>query len=238
MTLDLYVGGLSRYFSANWKTLLQLHSEEQGTVCRVVRPADPFGFGPVSDPISIREQVLAWKEQTNRVLAEAGLGTVLEWEESPAGEYFTDMPNHEGMRALRLWAWSSEHPDLPRPVRMPAEDDPALPGNDDPAFLSAYPNLITDLDLWLPVPFDPSVIQMPGPHGREVLCGSSLDLLRELNGLNAATWSASRAGILAWRTQGPPDPGDLEAQARFGFACIFFLAELAVQHRLPLVVDR
>jgi hypothetical protein len=69
------------------------------------------------------------------------------------------------------------------------------------------------------------------------MIGSTMGLREELCRLNESTWGASDETITEWRQEGAELGAPFEKSARFGFAVFYELAQLAVQHRLPMKLD-
>jgi hypothetical protein len=101
---------------------------------------------------------------------------------------------------------------------------------------SKYRHLVANTELWLPVVFD-SPFSAPSPGGNEVVIGSSIRLLAELECLNESTWRASGTDIENWRHSGAEYDAPLEVSARFGFAVFHGLAKQSVSARLPMKLD-
>lgn len=73
--------------------------------------------------------------------------------------------------------------------------------------------------------------------GAEVLVGSSMALLRQLEELNARTWRVSPEELQQWRRNGADYGVPLESGARFAFSVFFELTQEATRHRLPTRMD-
>ena len=242
MGLDVYVGSLARYYSGEWKTIIQQAAEQKGEQVEVVyhgRPADaPPGSAPVRPSRQeATEAVEAWRQFLNEHL-EAQLGTTLTWDESETAPYFTDKPAWDSYFALLLWAAYNDNPRLSRPTELPDEpaDDPALVASKDRGPSSRYSHLLLDVELWLPVPFaDP--FPMLDPGSTQLVVGSSIRLVQHLEDLNDLTWRAQPEVIEGWEAECPDAGASLDDLARFGFALMLSLARKAVEHRLPMRLD-
>ena len=90
MGLDIYAGKLTRYYSSNWKNLVQLLAEENGQNC-VMRDASGNEMKPVEDQAeieNIRDIVSHWAD-TLAVSIKPPLTPPL-WDEKSDCGYFTD----------------------------------------------------------------------------------------------------------------------------------------------------
>ncbi|MBI5366610.1 MAG: hypothetical protein HZA54_06205, partial [Planctomycetes bacterium] len=58
MGLDVYVGTLTRYYTGDWKTIIQQVGERSGMTVEVIRAHAPPDA--VRDPAAVRRAVLAW----------------------------------------------------------------------------------------------------------------------------------------------------------------------------------
>jgi hypothetical protein len=118
MGLDIYVGSLTRYFTRDWKTIVQ-QLAERGEIpqVQVVRANEPKNV--VTDPEQVRSAVVGWRQGLSTGLAQH-ITAPLDWDESGFTPYFTDKPAWDCYGALLLWAAYSEHGDLKRPHRQPA----------------------------------------------------------------------------------------------------------------------
>ena len=77
MGLDIYVGSLTRYFTRDWKTVVQQLAERgeipQVQLARANEPKDV-----VTDPEQIRSAVVAWRQGLSAGLA-SNLASPLDW---------------------------------------------------------------------------------------------------------------------------------------------------------------
>lgn len=234
MALDVYVGSLTRYYSADWENVAEKIARERGVQYRVARtqPTDV-----VRDAERIRPVVLAWR----RKLGEALTGKVdaaLDWDESADAPYFTDRPGWDGFGSLVLWAAYSEHPALRRPQALPEawDDDAALVRSNAANFKSRYGHLVRNVELWLPCGFAVS-FEAEDAAGRKTVIGSVMTLRDQLADLNKATWRASPGDIASWRGSAPGEDADLEARAKFAFSILSALVEHAAASKLPMKLD-
>jgi hypothetical protein len=235
MALDVYVGTLTRYYAGQWETILARMAREQGRILQVVRPDTPSDV--VTDPSQIAPAIVGWRAMLSDALGDH-LAEPLDWTEGMEPPYFTDRPDRDGLGGLLLWAAYLEQAGLRRPSAYPEdwENDPAYRASTAADFRSTYMPTLTS-ELWLPG--DPAIaFRAEGVAGKDLWISFTAQLLNTLGDLNDRTWRAARADIAAWRDEGPPDATDgLERRARFGFAIFFALASLAVENRLPMILD-
>lgn len=235
MGLDIYVGTLTRYYSGDWKTIVQQHGEQMGFEVQMLRANDPEDA--VTDPAELQPWISEWRSNLANALAEH-LDQSFTWNESHEAPYFTDKPAWDCYLALIQWACYAEHPDLSHPA-IAAEDisaDPSFQRSASEDFDTQFRQLVDSPEIWFPVPFD-FTFQSADAGGNEMMFGSSPTLLDQLNELNSLTWNASQATIDAWRHDGAEHRAPFETSARFGFAVMHTLATKSVEHKLPMRQD-
>lgn len=235
MGLDLYVGPLTRYHLGDWLTIAQQIGAQNGMDVRIVR-ANVEEAGE-TDPQVVWDAVLEWQQWFGDTL-----GRPADWPEGPTQPYWTDKPDWDGYGAILLLAAYDERPDL-RPFTEARADDPRDFSN-APAYQAAsaepeiYLTLLSGVEWWLPFPGDPVVVDASGPAGHQTRMGSIDQLVAELHLL------AERTGVFAGHDpaefrEEPPSSHDptVEQVARFGLAVTLHLAETALEHRQPLLLD-
>ena len=232
MSLDVYVGSLARYYAGDWQKRALPHAPAAAK-----DQSDEPAADDVSDPEEIRPAVLAWRDQLTQALGES-IESPLDWDESDTAPYFTDKPTWDCYASFVLWAAYSEHPDLPVPTELVGDwtEDPAFRRSADPSYETAFPQLVRDVEIWLPhdIPF---VFRAADPTGHELHIGSSIALLEQLEALNRRTWNASELALAEWRREIGAYTAPLEAAARFAFSIMTDLARKAVAHRLVMKLD-
>jgi hypothetical protein len=256
--LDVYVGSLTRYLTGDWELVTETQARELGIPIRVERLNEPEDA--IRDPDVVRDAVLDWRNTLS-----AALGKPLEWREDDVAPYFTDKPDWRGIVGLHMLAAHVEHPELELPHEQPEEpfDHPLLQAvmgsekrgllrrrrdTSPPRFASLYTP-----EVWLPVDED-GVWQATFVTGDTVRMASVLALARDLREL-ADELGATEDDLHAWRESGGGGdvvgtvetdngqvlqqvaPGTVLEEGRFGLATVLALAELAVEHRLPMKLD-
>jgi hypothetical protein len=235
MGLDVYVGSFTRYYAGNWETIVQRIGREQGFDVEVVRANAPADA--VTDPNEIRAAVLSWRDQLSQGLA-TNIDCPLDWDETSDAPYFTDKPAWDCYSSLLLWAAYCEHPKLSRPF-VCVEDlasDAAFQRSTDLSFATSFPQLLRDVEIWLPHDFS-FTFRAADPAGGEVYFGSSFALLKQLEDLNRRTWNATDVVLTQWRHDGADRNSPLEVGAQFAFSIMLMLARKAVAHRLVMKLD-
>jgi len=222
MSLDVYVGSLTRYYVGDWQSV----GDKTAQPGKIKKDCERIG-----------KAVLAWREVLGRSLA-PHLGEPLGWDESEVAPWFTARPGWDGFGSLVLWAAYAEQPTLRRPAALPKEwdDDAALVRSNAEGFRSRYSHLVRNVELWLPNPFD-FTFEGEDVDGRRVVVGSTATLRRQLEELNAATWKADDEVVAAWGRDALADNAPLEQNARYAFAVLLDLAERSVEMKLPMKLD-
>jgi hypothetical protein len=235
MGLDIYVGSLTRYYTGDWETVVQKDAREQGVEVEIV--GRETTADAVTDPEEIRSAVLSWRDNVSEHLG-SNLESPLDWEETPNAPYFTDKPAWDSYASLLLWAAYSENPELTRPNGSIEEwaTDPAFELSTAPGFKTAFPQLLRDVQLWLPQRFR-FTFRVEDLSGQEIVCGSSVELFEQLKELNRRTWNATDAVISEWRRNGAEHNAPMEIGARFAFSIMNELSQQAIAHRLIMKLD-
>lgn len=235
MGLDVYVGSFTRYYCQDWQLITQQMQDEEVIVVRL---------GDEGEPPPGREEVLpsvkAWREALKRTN-----DFVVDWEEDPDAPYFTDKPTWDAYGSLMLWHAYTAHPKMKRPQGF--VDD----WSKDAAFracsrkgwfgslknpFAAFGQLVLGCEWWLPCKL-PGVLRIDDVGGSEKQVGSSIDLLKQLDDLNAQTWRADSKQLQEWRAAGVDFQAPMEVGARYALAVFQELAKKSIEHRLPMILD-
>jgi hypothetical protein len=231
MALDIYVGSLTRYYVGKWETAGARYAREQGIPYQTVRP-HPESHDAVTDPVVVKEAVQGWRSSLEAGLRQH-LSTGLSWEEEADSPYFTDRPAWDGYAGLVLLAAHTECPEFPLPECATAEwdKDDAYQAAASRDFKSRFSHLY-DVVIWLPCRFS-FKFKAPDAVGTQVWFGSSLELLDELRRLNEETYRISSD-----RKFEDADEGNrFDKSARLGLEMFLRLAQLSVEHQLPMKLD-
>jgi hypothetical protein len=235
MGLDLYVGPLTRYHLGDWLTIMQQIGAQNGMDVQIVRANEEEDRE--TDPQVVYDAVQEWRQWFGDEL-----GSPLDWPEDPAQRYWTDKPDWDGFGAILLLAAYDERPDL-RPFTEARADDPRDFSN-APAYQAAsaepemYFSLLSGAEWWLPFHEDVVVVEASAPTGHQLRMSSVRRLVAELQLLEARTNLFAGRDPAEFRV-GPPESHDptIEQLAQFGLAVTLQLAETALAHRQPLLLD-
>ena len=198
MGLDIYSGKLTRYYSRNWKPIVQRMAVENGQKS-VITDGDGNEIKPIEDKAEIediRTTVTRWIDNI-AVTIDMPEPSPL-WDETSECDYYTDKPDWEAFGALiMLQACLALNRPLPEyvDIKWNAYDEPVV----KEAMSKKIANsLLYDTALWLPIP-DDIIFVAEYPTGT-VGAISTLSLLkRELENLNRQLWKADEATIHSWR---------------------------------------
>ncbi len=234
MSFDVYVGSFTRYISGGWENVGQQLARETGVPYQLIRADETEEAPPPTE--DVRGQVESWRDAINQGLSRH-LKRALAWDESDETPYFTDRPGWSAYASLLLHAAYDDHPDMKKPASLPEEwgDDEAYKLSSGEDTTTRYPALLV-ADLWLPGEFDFMFgVQDLGENPRKI--ASCAALLEELRELNQRTFKATPEQLDVWREALPAESAPLNDQARVGLAILLNLAEKAVQHQLPMMLD-
>lgn len=259
MGLDIYSGQLTRYYSRNWKTIVQQLSDENGQKC-IMTDGCGNEIRSVEDKTEInriREAVTGWADNIAANI-DLPLPTPL-WNETKECDYYTDKPDWEAFGALvMLQACISLNKPLPEYVESGwnAFEDPVV----EKAMSEKIPNsLLSDVSLWLPIP-DNAIFVTAYPTGDEGAISTVSLLKHELEELNRQLWKADESTILSWRNdkfyipvkQEEPKPlfGFLrrakktpkekyrtEDLAQCAYSMLYQAVCFAEEHQVPILLD-
>ncbi|WP_416437620.1 hypothetical protein [Phnomibacter sp. MR] len=234
MGLDIYVGTFTRYYSGNWKTIVQQFSEQSGVPVQIVRQNEPVDA--LTDPSEIQKLSEHWRDNLAIALQQHTTERVY-WTESNELPYHTDKPDWDCFGSIILWALYKE-----QCIQPPVEFDKNWTNSEifqsslSEGYKTNFPSLTQDCEIWLPIDID-FTFKYIGPTENEVGISSSLMLLRDLTKLNESTWNASKGEIESWRNEIDPNSNLLEDKAKFGFSILYDLTNFAVENRMPIKHD-
>jgi hypothetical protein len=220
MSLDVYVGSLTRYYTEGPIAVVERLARQQRIPYAIIH-GNGVDQCPGLDQV-VRRAVLAWRDHLALGLGDR-LATRLDWDESLDSPCFSEKPGWDSYGATLLLAAHEQHPELP----LPAAVTPDWP--DNPAYLAAtaegsggrYDQLLIP-ELWLPHPLG-FTFRSQDVTGQDVEIGSSVDLLAQLHTLGEAH---------------PPN-GDrpIAVAAHEGLRVLIQMTEHSVRHRLPMKLD-
>ncbi len=259
MGLDIYSGKLTRYYSRNWKTIVQQLSEENGQKC-VMTDGCGNEIKPVEDKKEIdqiREAVTEWAKNIAADI-DMPLSSPL-WDETTECDYYTDRPGWEAFGALvMLQACLS----LNRPV--PEYLESGWSAFEAPVVQEAMSKKITnsllyEVGLWLPIP-EKAIFVTLYPTGNEGAISTVSLLKQELEELNRQLWKADEATILSWRddkfyvpvktkepkllfgfirrtNKTPEEKYRTEDLAQCAYSMLYQAVCFAEEHQVPILLD-
>lgn len=235
MSIDLYVGTLTRYHSGDWETASARAAREMGMQYRIVR-TDPDPSGEVTDQKVIQDTAKLWQARLQEGL-QGNIQKKLEWNEQIDAPYFSDQINWYGYAGLVLLAAHTEYKEFPMPDRATPhwDRDLAFETLQATGFQSRF-NQIFNVEMWLPADF-PFVFVTNYLTGGEMHFGSAAALLKQLELLNQETVKANAEQLERWRTEGAGRESDFMQTARFGLALCIKYAKLALEHTMPMRLD-
>ena len=105
MGLDIYAGTLTRYYSHNWKTVVQQWAEKNGyTFNRITPDGEPADDGEELSPAEVQAAVENWRDQILAAIAQPGQEPYAPWPEDNEKPYYTDKPDWDAFGAMLLVA--------------------------------------------------------------------------------------------------------------------------------------
>lgn len=253
MGLDIYAGTLTRYYSGNWKTVVQQMAEENGWTYNRVTP-DNLQEDDLLPVNEVQEIMEGWSSGTSDALGSYYNTSCEVWEENNEKDYYTDKPDWPAFGALILYVACAKY-QLPLPKQVEKnwnfqEDPIVLRAIEDPEF--GYP-LFQSTEWWLP--FDEVLyFSCHTPKSIETLMGTTASLLNELREINELGWNADEATIFKWqKTEGYPVDGevskgffkklkkndmfDVQSLAKFAFSIFYQAALFSKENRVPIIMD-
>jgi hypothetical protein len=226
MFVDLFVGTLTRYYSAQW---------QNGRT----RAGGRSPFAPqtskndVDDPVELQGIIAEWLETASYKLKDH-LKEPLSWQEGMLPQYFVGDIGMAGYGGAILLTAYTNNAHLERPVTYQPtwEGNPAIEACLKAEKKDALWEVI-NCGMWFPIDFAFG-IGMKDPSGTPLKVGSVDLLWKALEYLNEANWGARPEDIAAWRARSLSETDSFETQAQFGFAVFHEMCRLARENRLPM----
>ena len=250
MGLDLYAGTFTRYYTRNWKTVVEAWAEANGVDFKRTETEDEEKLSPEE----VQEIVCAWRDEMLQVVTHENQLPET-WEESNDKAYYTDKPDWDAFGAMLLvtaahtyeetipetlekgWDFT-EHP----LIKRLAEDHEHV-----------Y-SLFRSVMVWVPITKSTMVFRGPMPTGNEVMIGTLGALDQELEHINEICWLAKEETILSWtETEGYPaktlkdvetgaedgkkETYSTESLAKFAFSIFWRAMKFAKENRTPVLFD-
>lgn len=234
MGLDIYVGTLTRYYSGNWKTIVQQYAEQTGTTVQIVRQNEVEDG--LTDPKEIQVISEAWRDNLSVALKEHTNSSIF-WTENHELDYCTDKPDWDCFGAVILWAlYQEQNLIAPKIFEKDWTDSDVFKQSNLPDYQTKYSGLTQDCEFWLPIDID-FTFRYPDPTGKEIGIASSKRLQEQLDNLNRETWKANLEMIESWRKNIDPNTTSFEEKAQFGFSILKELVKYSVDNKLPMRLD-
>ena len=105
MGLDIYAGTLTRYYSHNWKTVVQQWTEENGYAFNRITPdGEPADNEEELSPAEVQAAVENWRDQILNAISQPGQPPYAPWPENNESPYYTDKPDWDAFGAMLLAA--------------------------------------------------------------------------------------------------------------------------------------
>ena len=93
MGLDIYAGTLTRYYSHNWKTVVQQWAEENGYAFNRITPdGEPADNEEELSAAEVQAAVENWRDQILNAISQPGQPPYAPWLEDNEKPYYTDKP--------------------------------------------------------------------------------------------------------------------------------------------------
>ena len=105
MGLDIYAGTLTRYYSHNWKTVVQQWAEKNGySFSRISPDGEPAGNEEELSPAEVQATVENWRDQILDAISQPDQPPYAPWPEDNEKPYYTDKPDWDALGAMLLVA--------------------------------------------------------------------------------------------------------------------------------------
>ena len=258
MGLDIYAGTLTRYYSHNWKTVVQQWAEENGYAFNRITPdGEPADNEEELSPAEVQAAVENWRDQILNAISQPGQPPYAPWPENNVSPYYTDKPDWDAFGAMLLAAACHTYEE---PVPPTVEKDWNFGEHPLVARLAADQERVWSLfrgaTWWLPLP-DAFFFQAPLPTDDTAAIGTVGGLRKELEKLNQLAWQADEDTILDWAdTEGYPADGtvgpdgqyskadisehtqyDTQSLAKFAFSMFWRAMRFAEEQQVPILLD-
>ena len=228
MGLDIYAGTLTRYYSHNWKTVVQQWAEENGFGFQKITPdGEAADSEEEMPPAEVQAAVENWRDQILSAISQPGQPPYTPWPEDNEKPYYTDKPDWDAFGAARL-----------------ASDEERVW------------SLFRGATWWLPLA-DAFFFQAPLPTDNTATISTVGGLRKELEKLNQLAWQADEDTITDWAdTEGYPIDGtidtdglyskadipehtqyDTQSLAKYAFSMFWQAMRFAEEQQVPILLD-
>lgn len=258
MGLDIYAGTLTRYYTKNWKTVVQQWADKNGyTFHRITPDGDTLLVEGEISAIVVQKEIENWRDQILAALLQSGQKAYIPWPEDNEKPYFTDKPDWDAFGAMLLVAACCSYGE-PVPATIPKDwrfsEHPLIVqlSEDKEKIWSLFRGAIC----WLPLS-DSFMFQAPLPTGEQTMISTTAGLRKELEKLNALAWQADEGMIYDWSyTEGYPveekegvdgifskadipehTQYDTQSLAKFSFSIFYQALKFSEKNKVPIVLD-
>lgn len=257
MGLDIYAGTLTRYYSHNWKTVVQQWAEANGYSFQKITPNGESVEEEEMNPAEIQTAVESWRDAVLAAISQPGQTPYTPWPEDNERPYYTDKPDWDAFGAMLLVAACHVYGE---PVPPTVEKDWDFFAHPAVARLAEDPertwSLFRGATWWLPLS-DAIMFQGPMPNNNPATFSTTGGLRKELEWLNQLAWQADEDTVLRWsETEGYPTDGiipasgeiskadikehtqyDTQSLAKFPFSMFWQAMRFAEQNQTPILLD-
>ena len=259
MGLDIYAGTLTRYYSHNWKTVVQQWAEENGWVFQKITPdGEPADNEEELSPAEIQAAVENWRDQILSAISQPDQPPYTPWPEDNEKPYYTDKPDWDclrryaaGSRLSYIRGTGASHRGEGLGLRGASPDCPPCIGRGAGVVPVPWGNLVA-ASAGLP-----SYFKAPLPTDDQTMIATLGGLRMELEKLNHLAWQADEDTILGWAdTEGYPVDGTIDADgqyskadipehtqydtqslAKFAFSMFWRAMRFAEEQQVPILLD-
>lgn len=257
MGLDIYAGTLTRYYSHNWKTVVQQWAEENGYTFQKITPQGEAADDGELSPAEVQEIVENWRDQILNAISQPDQPAYTPWTENNEKPYYTDKPDWDALGAMLLVAACHTYGDTVPPTVEKGWDFGENPlivrlAKDKERMWS----LFRGATWWLPLS-DSFMFRGPLPNDDTAVIGTAGGLRKELEKLNRLAWQADEDTILDWAdTEGYPADGtigpdgqyskadimehteyDTDSLAKFAFSIFWRAMRFSEEQQVPILLD-
>ena len=258
MGLDIYAGTLTRYYSHNWKTVVQQWAEENGySFNRITPDGEPADNEEELSPAEVQAAMENWRDQILSAISQPGHPPYTPWPEDNKKPYYTDKPDWDAFGAMLLVAACHTYDE---PVPPTVEKDWDFGEHPLIARLASDEERVWSLfrgaTWWLPLT-DSFLFQGPLPTDDTAAIATLGGLRKELEKLNQLAWQADEDTILGWADrEGYPVDGTVDADgqyskadipehtqydtqslAKFAFSMFWRAMRFAEEQQVPILLD-
>lgn len=257
MGLDIYAGTLTRYYTGNWKSIVQQMAEENGfSFSRITPDGQAFDRGEEPDPLQVQSDIESWRDWILQAITPQGHEPYKAWEENNEKPYYTDKPDWDAFGALLLYTACAVYgEELPRTVgkNWNYTEHPVIKRIESDE--DKHWSLFAGATWWLPLA-ESFYFNGPYPNNEPAVIATVGGLQKELEKINELGWQADEDTILSWtNTEGYPMDGeivsgglyrqtaaehtqyDTESLAKFAFSIMWRAVRFSIEMNVPILMD-